>query len=351
MKNVLYLGWLGFRNLGDELLWNLFKDFGQEYLKDFKITPSIPGVSMEHVEPYDAVVLGGGSLILPGYVKILNKAMKMGKTVLVWGSGVDWIGKKELDLLRSDTPTTLTMNFKEQDSAMMQETFDAAAFTGIRGPLSKKVLETIGADNPNVRVIGDPGLLLHPEEDKLVANKEKIVGINWGTTYNRLYGGNEEAVEDTLVNVAKKLIQLGYKIYIYVVWDNDRKASKRLYDKINDAKNVTFDKALCKEQELMALLSRFALTINFKLHANLLSLAAGVPALALGYRFKVFDFVASLGLENYIVSTDSTKLEKEILAKVDLIERNRNRIIHKYRAAQKSAEPLLLEPFKNNLFL
>ncbi|MFC5364930.1 polysaccharide pyruvyl transferase family protein [Peribacillus frigoritolerans] len=111
-------------------------------------------------------------------------------------------------------------------------------------------------------------------------------------------------MENALLQVSKKLIKSGYKILLYV-WGSDREASKRLYDKLNDPLNVTYDPSLYSEEELIEKLSVCSLSINFKLHANILSLAGNVPCIALGYRFKVFDLFQSLGLENLVVSTDS----------------------------------------------
>jgi hypothetical protein len=51
--------------------------------------------------------------------------------------------------------------------------------------------------------------------------KEKLIAINWGTTYKRLYSGNEKEIEDKLALVAKKLIKRGYgqPEYLQYPWD------------------------------------------------------------------------------------------------------------------------------------
>jgi hypothetical protein len=33
---------------------------------------------------------------------------------------------------------------------------------------------------------------------------EKLIAINWGTTYNRLYSGNEKEIEDKTSSSCKK---------------------------------------------------------------------------------------------------------------------------------------------------
>ncbi|WP_404427225.1 polysaccharide pyruvyl transferase family protein [Ureibacillus chungkukjangi] len=349
MKNLLYIGWIGFNNLGDELLWNIFKEKCGEFLdvKEFEITPSVPGVDLKSLEKYDMVILGGGSLLLPGYLQILQKALHQGKPVAIWGSGIDWIEKKNLDLLENNQLKSMEQNFKQKDVEVLEEVIEKASFVGVRGPLTKKAIEImLGTEKAKkVKIIGDPGLLL--KKPNLTNKKEKIIGINWGTTFNRLYGGNEAKVEDQLVMAAKELIKSGYKIMIYTVWGNDIPHCERLYKKINDSQNVILDKNLYKEKKLMEKLSQCMGTINFKLHANYLSFTAKVPAVALGYRFKIFDNAASLGLQHLVVSTDSQQLTKEILERVAIIEKDEAKIIAQYNAAKKQYSPLLESLFTN----
>ncbi|AUO13967.1 polysaccharide pyruvyl transferase family protein [Priestia megaterium] len=349
MKKVLYIGWIGFGNLGDELLWHVFKELSEQYYseEEIKVTPSFPGVDFKNVEPYDTVVLGGGSLLLPGYLQVLQKAADLGKDILIWGSGMDWVEKEQLDKMLAGEQVSLRTLFTEKDGALIKDVFNRASFAGIRGPLAKKALEAIGVDSERIRIIGDPGLLL--SANSIGDKKEKIIGVNWGTTYNRLYGGNELAVEDALASACKKLIQQGFKIAIYLVWGSDKASCQRLFDKINNPEHVTFDEKLYKEQELMAILSRYTMTINFKLHANILSLAAGVPCVALGYRFKVFDLVSSLELEKCVVSTDSNSLEQDILERIAYIEENESSILEKYKNREALHGTMLTEPFIQKL--
>ncbi|EQB96347.1 polysaccharide pyruvyl transferase family protein [Geobacillus sp. A8] len=350
MKKVLYIGWIGFQNVGDELLWNLFASYARQYAPDVQIIPSTPKVNWKDTSPYDAVVLGGGSLLLPGYMAVLQEAHEAGKPIWIWGSGIDWIGEAETDALCAGAKPALHRHFSVNDVELFRTVLASAAFAGIRGPLSEAVLKTLGAYPANVRVIGDPGLLLQTPASAEPPNKEKTIGINWGTTYNRLFGQHETLVEDTLARAAKMWIASGYRIHLYIVWPNDRPACERLYKKINCPERVTFDRALYDERQFIERLQPLAATVNFKLHANLLSLAAGVPAVMLGYRFKVFDFAALLGLDRYVVSTASPQLETDLIDTVALAEQHRRRIMEQYETARRQYIPLLLEPFERGLF-
>ncbi|WP_432694415.1 polysaccharide pyruvyl transferase family protein (plasmid) [Priestia aryabhattai] len=352
MKKVLYIGWIGFGNLGDDLLWNIFKNLSKQYLdeKQIKIIPSFSGIDINKVEDYDTIVLGGGSLLTPRYIHILYKSLEIGKKIIIWGSGIDRIKKQKLDNILSGSLPSLEQEFIIEDATILKNVFSGASFAGVRGPLTQKALELLGVSKDDIQVIGDPGLLLKPVDKVNIEKKEKLIGLNWGTTYKQLYGNSEIGLENKLVIVSKKLIEQGYKILIYTVWSNDLRACQRLFNKINDAQNVTFDKKLYTEQELISILSSCNLTINFKLHPNLLSLAANVPSIALGYRFKVFDLAYLLGLESYALSTDSPKLEEEILKRVNLIEKNKDSILRRYGEIQNKYHPLLVKPFYEGLY-
>lgn len=354
MKKILYIGWIGYNNLGDELLWHIFRDTCTKYLDKNKITlkPSKPGTDLKNIEEYDTVVLGGGSLLLPGYLQILQNAIHRGKSVLIWGSGLDWIEEHTLDLLVNNQLSSLEQNFKQKDVDVLEEVLEHAIFVGVRGPLTKKAIEImVGKEKSRkVKVIGDPALLLRNTHLLQTQEKEKIIGINWGTTFNRLYGANENLVEEQLVETAKSLINKGYKILIYTVWTNDIPHCERLYNKINNPDNVALDKNLYTEQQLITQLSKCTATINFKLHANLLSLSANVPSIPLGYRFKVFDFAALLGLPHLVVSTSSKTLTADLLDRISLIERKQLNPVKQYKTIQTTYTSLLESPFTKKHF-
>lgn len=333
-KRVLYIGWIGYRNLGDDLLWNLFRDRAERYLASGQITivPSLPGVNIQHLERYDTIVLGGGSLIAPTYIKLLYRAIKMKKKVCIWGSGIDRIPESVLHAMQEGNKVPAIQRFKGEEIAQLKEVLLHADFAGVRGPYTKKVLETLTGVS-DVPVIGDPGLLL--EWNHAAVKNEKWIGINWGTTMNNLYGNKEKEVEKQLAVAAKHWIAKGYKIFIYAVWTEDFPACQRLDKLIESPENVLFEKKRYTEQELMKKLSVCSVTMNFKLHPNILSLSAGVPAVALGYRFKVFDFFSSIGLEHLVLSTSEEQLDKKLVKLADETMQEADKIMNEYGKKQK----------------
>lgn len=93
LKKVFYLGMIGFNDLGDDLLWNLFKKNSNEIFgkKQVSVTTSLPGVNITKFQKYDTLVLGGESIITPQYTRLLYKAINGGKNIGIWRSGIDRI--------------------------------------------------------------------------------------------------------------------------------------------------------------------------------------------------------------------------------------------------------------------
>ena len=90
--------------------------------------------------------------------------------------------------------------------------------------------------------------------------------------------------------------------------------------------------------------------IGFKLHANVLAAAAGVPFVALGYRFKVLDFAASLGLQAFVVPTDAADIAGAVLARVDRVRRERASLTARLAEGRRLYAERLRAPFRAGLY-
>lgn len=84
------------------------------------------------------------------------------------------------------------------------------------------------------------------------------------------------------------------------------------------------------------------LSINMKLHANILSAAANRPFISLAYRGKCFDFAQTVHCSDYTIATDSVRAHN-ILALVEDIERNYKNVVNKIKRAKEKYYPRLME--------
>ena len=314
---ILYLAWLGSNNLGDVYMWDIFRELGKSHLDQtkFELIPSMPNIDLSNLHPYDLIVLGGGSIIHPKYIRILYQAIQLKKKVMIWGSGVDSLNKEYIEQYQRNT-NAVPQLFPEDIRTKLVTILDHSIYTGVRGPLTYYLLRNMKLPVDQVEQSLDPGLLVEPISTVSQSPKKvlrgKWIGINWGTSYNKIFGGSELQVEDQLVKLIKKLIRRGYRIYLYLVWWRDRKPVQRLYNKIGDQRNVLFDPNIYHYLDLFSILKQCVFTINFKLHANVMSAVANVPFVALGYRMKVFDFALSMGLQELVLSTDEPQLADKI---------------------------------------
>ncbi|WML31550.1 polysaccharide pyruvyl transferase family protein [Neobacillus sp. OS1-32] len=341
-KKILYLGWLGQNNIGDEVLYELFEHMFYKYNQhsenvyiDAFSTDSSNKVS---ISSYDLVVLGGGSLIhLPYWINICSEARKQNIPVVSWGTGIDGFYKSE-HLNSIAISTQLANQFKDE--------YEQFKYISVRGSFTKNALLNIGVKS-EIDEIGDPALIYAieflGEQQDLVKNNKNIL-INWGTFYNNIFGQNEEKVEQELASVANLLISNGYSITIYPIWTEDIEPVKRLGQKINNKKCQIISEVY-DAKTLQKLISQSYMTINLKLHANILSASANVPFISLAYRGKCFDFAKTVDCLEYTLPTDQVT-SKQIMQIVESIEDNYQSVVSRYKNAKEKYYPKIINSIK-----
>ncbi|WP_138495939.1 polysaccharide pyruvyl transferase family protein [Paenibacillus pinistramenti] len=343
MKKILYLGWIGYNNLGDELMWELFKKhFEEQNLGQSMLVPSVPEVDTGNLSEYDSVVLGGGSLLIPGYTDLAHRALLAGKQVCIWGSGYD-----RLDGSESWEPVKEWVDDKM--AAQIADLAAGSVYFGVRGPLTYRLLKSAGIPMGRIFVSGDSGLLLPGPRAGAKPAADKTIAINWGTTYNKLLGKNELQVEDALAAAAREWVQQGCRLYLYPVWGPDRGPLERLAGKIGNQPAVEVERRLLGAAEVIDRLSGCRLSVNFKLHANMLSLAAEVPFISLGYRFKCFDFAESVGMSDLILPTNAPDLTLRLRNKAAALESRREEFVRRMLLHRDNYRKKLLAPFHQHL--
>lgn len=359
MRKVLYLGWIGFNNLGDEWMWEMFKAMADAHLDtdEYSVIPSLPSVEWKKISEYDTLVLGGGSLIVPGYVELVHEALELGKTIIIWGSGHDRLHKWDTSaahgVLKPETAVE-SEAYRQKLKAIMEH----SVYCGVRGPWTKDYMASLGALPKHLVISGDSAMLMNALKPSSAAQsamtdllgRSGTIGINWGTSYNRIYGGNEEKLEDALAEAGRALLALGYKLHLYAVWGPDGEALKRLYRKLGQDERVTIDPKVYSAEDYVKLLAGFEATINFKLHANLLSAAANVPFVCIGYRFKSFDFMHGLDLADWIIASGNPHMSAKLVERVLAAAAGREEYLNKLCEGRRSTYQSLVTPFRECLF-
>lgn len=301
-KVVLYIGWVGFGNHGDDVCFQIFSDQlaarAQGQSIDLELRALFPSsfteYSLARLQP-DLVVLGAGSLFEPVYLKPLVLAQQNAIPTAIWGSGWD-----------SLLPTPIPAEQIDPDCAyLIRRVVQETEVVGVRGPYTLEMLEKIGADHPLLHISGDPGLLLAKttassplwRRDRL---GKPIIAVNWGTAGNKVLGQDEEAVTRDLAAVLEELAA-DYALVVYPVWERDLAPCQKLRALLPASDSIFCPNRVPSIEELIDLYEQSLFSINMKLHASVFSAALGLPFISLAYRMKCWDFAHSLDWQDFAI--------------------------------------------------
>ncbi|MGL4911645.1 MAG: polysaccharide pyruvyl transferase family protein [Romboutsia sp.] len=356
MNKVFYIGDIEYKSLDNELRFECFKKVFYKYLDSSKysLVYSNPDINLYDIKDYHTIVLGGGSILVDDYLDIIYNGIQSNKNIIIWGSGCDLPSKEFINVLENSNDPPYFYSYSSEEK--LQELSKYCGYIGVSGPLTYKLLNKSFIDTSNILISGDPGFLL--SEKKINKNnpifnfsdREKIIAVNWGTCTNEMYGQNESHIEDILSKTCNILIDRGYKIYIYSIDKNDISSCQSLYKKINNKDSVILDTNIYYSGEILSILKKSYISINLKLHANIISSVANIPFICLGYSFKCVDFVKSIGCEELLLFTDEISSHQDFIDQINYINNNYNSIINIINNKIESYNFILEMPFKNNLF-
>ena len=342
---ILYIGWVGAGNVGDELMLDSFKTLVNKKFGDkYKVFHQMCSEKFDGFEKYDIICLGGGSILADGFIKIMHRGLRAGKKIIIWGSGYD--STLSLDDVEKIEKHKIAYIYPDSIEEKLNDIAREAMYFSVRGPITYSILEGSNIDMTNIIISGDPGFLLEYEEKtvkKIFKKEDNVVAINIGTALNRIYGTNEAFILSELQRVTERLLKKGYKIYLYPVWSHDIKVMLEFYKNLSETENVILDMDIRKGTELLKIIEECKFTINFKLHPNIISAVAGVPFIELCYRVKGYDFARSIECEFLTVNTDCEDIFGEINKIVELIELEGSNISTKILANIKKYKKILSE--------
>lgn len=331
IKKILYLGWLGKGNVGDDLLFEIFKHMLYTQAETKKLNVIIDGylpISSYEVSlsQYDLVVLGGGSLLgLEFWEDICLRADKLNIPIVIWGTGIDTrnANEREQILIAFQERNNYDINLYKTKKVVGR-----AKYASVRGKITDFLI-----NDKKTEVIGDPCIVFNKIGlkystidyiDKIEKSNEELILINWGTSYNNIFGGNEKVVEEQLEIATQILLNKGYKIVVYPIWTEDIEFCKKFVDRFKNTNIISINKVY-DVYGLASLIRKSKFSINLKLHANILSMALKKPFISLAYGLKCYDFADSIESSQLVIPTDKVNVGK-ILSKVEYINQNYNNI-------------------------
>jgi hypothetical protein len=336
-RKVVYYGFLGKRNVGDEAIFQANRKLFPEW--DF-ILPSSGA-------PSDITFLGGGT-ILPvalkpwsfyavekrrwnfcmgcgvldpqfhrrrlqvfdvpwaagqlgiNLIELLHRIRRILRDLGWWGRAVDWIYRT------LERPLGLNRLYPtDEDYRLIGEFgFD---FLGVRGPLSQEILARYGIKS---EIIGDPALYLEPTE--YVERPTKRIAISILNSASKYFKQPKWTDKTAYLYEIYRFCKAHAGTYEFVILPfnpSDVPLSRELARWYPNASVRDYTTSL-DVQGIIDEIAHCDLVIGERLHANVLSACCHVPFISLEYAPQCRDFVLSLGLEEMNIRIDEVTSEQ-----------------------------------------
>lgn len=286
-----YIGWVGFDNLGDEILFEAHKQLFSRL--NFVIYAPSRFVNKkfqaDNASLYKLGFLGGGTLINRSdyWLGQVSDLLDQNVPMHCFGTGVaspDFWNKDSEGLIKKEWVNAL----------------NRFEFVGIRGPLSQKYLVDSGVNN--TVVIGDTALALAPKilPPRSVHNK---IGINFGLLEGNMIWGSPDKYFREMVKFIHVLIGMGFDVVLLPVWKDDIQSNIELLDKVNSAKCYLESNAYRSLEAYSKEVVDCQYFIGQKLHATIIATSHRVPSIMLAYRPKCVDYMESIKMSEYTIKT------------------------------------------------
>lgn len=306
-----YIGFLGYNNLGDEVLYEAHvKLFPEHELVLYrKETVAVERLADMLRHPLCShAILGGGTLInrQNHWIDRVEHLLSRGSKMFCLGTGV------------------ANPNFWKGDNAIGGATFNRwlealkqFEFVGVRGPYSKASLDKAGLKS--AKVTGDTALTL--TANKMRTKKSTgVVGLNYGSGEDSIMWGDPLKYRTELIKVIKAIIESGSKVMLLPIRGEDLASNRALIKDVN-LPQFTMVESFQTFSEYSEKIRECDVFIGQKLHSTILAYMNRVPAIMIEYRPKCRDFMASIGLEDYVVKTSEVEF-KPFMKLYDRLQKN-----------------------------
>jgi len=249
----------------------------------------------------DILLFGGGTFLqdygvwgwrpIAAYLKLVMLARLLAKKVIILAAGA---GPLETAMGRSVSRWIVKL----------------AQITVMRDPDSIELLQAIGCNRRHMRLGADLALYdtIQPQEPKPRINCRPRAGISFFPFYRSICDdpSRHEAMKRELVALIHRLNST-HDVYFFALQRDVDGADNRFAAEIG---------GLCRcslhlvdffdgENEFRELLNTMAMCIGMRYHFLLLSLMAGIPAVAVNYNPKVASLMKEMGLDGYLIELEA----------------------------------------------
>lgn len=181
----------------------------------------------------------------------------------------------------------------------------------------------LGEMGVDYELTNDLSFFMKPEPWNIVIKKEEAIGINvsglaWDNNFHTLAG--QFTLYPKLLEGIVKLFQAKGKT-VYLIShsfnynqpesnNDDLKAARELYQRIEDKKNIVLiDRDLISPQ-VKYVISKMSFFVGTRMHANFAAIFSGVPLFGLAYSYKFKGAFEHNGIYNRIANINNIKEEE-----------------------------------------
>ncbi len=299
-----YIGWQGHGNLGDDIMFETARGL----LAPHTILPyesTIIERRMAHLRlsgpPYfRSVLLGGGTLISSYYLTPVLDVLDQGIPVWACGTGVGSSGFEE---------------GPHPDISPWRAVLPRLRKIGVRGPLSKRRLDALGAEN--VQVVGDLALSCAQHEPTPVS-PVPCIAVNLALPGQKeVWDHGVYACVEALCEALRALAARGWTLVPFAMDTRDMEVMRELLGDV--ARERLVINVPRSKDELLHLIGPCAFAVTVRLHGAILATCAGVPPVLVRYRDKCLDFMESMDLAEWCLDP-ATATADDIGEKILLLE-------------------------------
>ena len=239
------------------------------------------------------LVVGGGTLIhgggpkgQNGWLDYVERRWQQGSRITLLGTGISFLESQ-------------IVNWNDS-VARWSKLLQQATYVGVRGPLSKAIVERLGA---SAVIFGDAAISLFDNE---LAERHRTrprdavprFGINIADVLGK---DSQELFERTMERLVKELAA-DFRLRLFIVNPDDEDATFRVL-KFAELNRERFEvvRNYSDARLFMRQAAECEAFVGTRLHSAGLAMVAGTPSLLIAYAAKSRDFVIPIGLEESVV--------------------------------------------------
>jgi polysaccharide pyruvyl transferase WcaK-like protein len=304
-ESIHYTGWIGYGNLGDELLLQATQAMFEPRRIVCPPETSLPVIrNVMDKKHHQLAILGGGTQI--GHqspIKRFSEVLARSENGIVLGAGVS---------------PSLSGPIPEWLSAW-GEVLRPLTYVGVRGLESAATLRRVDVQ---AEVLGDPVCYFAKPGDFWQPQGTKI-GVNVGHSNGHVYG-SEERFQQVMVDTVSHLIKEGFEIEFFCVWLDDLGVTQSVAARCGIERPIIHETYYRAEdfQERVKFMNAF---IGIKLHAVALATCSNVPSIMIEYRPKCLEYMKSIDAGQYCLRSDQAE-PKSLLEMFDEVWNERSSV-------------------------